>query len=113
MGGDPYLQDTQFSKRIPLLSGFAAQVRTGFYGKGKQVKNFTVSTALTAVGQTIALVCNLNPKKITGLERLLPQLQIMLDCYPKVDPPTKKMLPVQGDVPEHIVKMTYKLGSAE
>ena len=37
MGVDPYLQDTQFSKRIRLLSGFAARVRTGFYGQGKQV----------------------------------------------------------------------------
>jgi hypothetical protein len=33
MGVDPYLQDTQFSKQIRLLSGFAARVRTGFYGQ--------------------------------------------------------------------------------
>ena len=110
---DSYLQDTQFSKRIRLLSGFAAQVRTGFYGQGKQVKNCTVSTVLTAVGQTIALVCDSNPTKITGSECLLPRLQIILDGYRKVDPPTKKMLPVQADVPELIVKMAYKLGSAE
>ncbi len=30
MGVDPYLQGTQFSKRIGLLSGFAAQVCTGY-----------------------------------------------------------------------------------
>jgi hypothetical protein len=35
MGVDPYLQDTNFSKRIRLLSGFAAQVHTGFYGAGR------------------------------------------------------------------------------
>ncbi len=51
MGVDPYLQGTQFSKQIRLLSGFAAQVRTGFYGQGNQVKNCTVSTALTAIGR--------------------------------------------------------------
>ncbi len=79
MGVDPYLQGTQVSKQIHLLSGFAARVRKGFYGHGNQVKNCTVSMALTAVGQTIALACNSNPTKVTGLERLLPRLQILLD----------------------------------
>ncbi len=69
--------------------------------------------ALMAVGQMIALVCDSNPTKITGLEHLLPRLQIMLDGYRKVDPPTKKMLPVQADVPELLVETAYKLGSAE
>jgi hypothetical protein len=113
MGVDPYLQNTQFSKQIRLLSGFAAQVRTGFYGQQKQVKNCTVSTALTAVGQTIPLACNSNPTKVTGSERFLPRLQIMLDGYRKVDPPTKKMLPVQADIPELLIKMAYKFGSSE
>jgi hypothetical protein len=79
LGVDPYLQDTPFQKRIRLLSGFAARVRTGYYGKGREVKNCTVISALTAVGQTIALACKKNPTKVTGSERLLPRLQIMLD----------------------------------
>jgi hypothetical protein len=37
----------------------------------------------------------------------------MLDSYCKVDPPTKKILPVQADVPELLVKTAYKLGSSE
>ena len=76
---DPYLQDTNFSKKIRLLSGFAAQVCTGYYGNGNQAKNCTVISALTATGQTIVLVCDSNPTKVTGSERLLPCLQIMLD----------------------------------
>jgi len=92
---DPYLQGTNFQKRIRLLSGFAARVRTGYYGNGKQVKNCTVSSAITAVGQTIALACDSNPTKVVGSERLLPRLQIMLDGYRKVDPATRKKLPVQ------------------
>jgi hypothetical protein len=113
MGVYPYLQNTQFYKQIRLLSGYAAQVRTGFYGQQKQVKNCTVSTALTAIGQMIVLACDSNPTKVTGSERFLPRLQIMLDGYCKVDPPTKKMLPVQADVPELLVKMAYKFGSSE
>jgi len=38
VGVDPYLQGTNFQKRIRLLSGFATRVRTGYYGNGKHVK---------------------------------------------------------------------------
>jgi len=85
-----------------------ARVRTGYYGKGKQVKNCTVSSALTAVGQTIALACNDNPTKIKGSDKLLPRLQIMLDGYGKEDPATIKKLPVQADVPELLVSTAYQ-----
>ncbi len=95
------------------LSGFAAQVRTGYYGKGKQVKNCTVSSALMAVGQTIALACNNNPTKIKGSDKLLPRLQVMLDGYGKEDPGTIKKLPVQSDVLELLVTMAYNGGGTE
>ncbi len=84
-----------------------ARVCTGYYGKGKQVKNCTVSSALTAIGQTIALACNDNPTKINGSKKLLPRLQIMLDGYGKEDPATIKKLPVQSDVPELLVSTAY------
>jgi len=113
VGVDPYLQGTNFQKRIRLLSGFAARVRTGYYGNGKQVKNCTVSSAITAVGQTIALVCDSNPTKIVGSERLLPRLQIMLDGYRKVNPATRKKLPVQSDVPELLVETAYHQGTPQ
>jgi hypothetical protein len=81
VGVDPYLQGTNFQKQIGILSGFAARVRTGYYGNGKEVKKCTVSSAITAVGQMIALACDSNPTKVVGSERLLPRLQIMLDGY--------------------------------
>jgi hypothetical protein len=77
LGVDPYLQDTGFSMQMQTLSGFMARVRTGYYGKGKQVKTCTVSSALTAVGQAIALACNDNPTKVNGSDKLLPRLQVM------------------------------------
>jgi hypothetical protein len=113
VGVDAYLQDTPFSKRIRLLSGFAARVRTGHYGNGRQVKGCTVSSAITAVGQTIALACDANPTKVIGSERLLPRLQIMLDGYRKVDPETQKKLPVQLDVPKLLVETAYQPGTPE
>jgi hypothetical protein len=108
VGVDPYLQDTSFSKPVRLLSRFAERVCTGYYGNGNQVKNSTVSSAITAIGQTIALACDSNPTKVIGFERLLPRLQIMLDGYRKVDPPTCKKLPVQSDVPKLLVETAYQ-----
>jgi hypothetical protein len=70
-----------------------ARVQTGYYGNGKQVKNCTVSSAITAVGQTIALACDSNPTKVVGSKCLLPHLQIMLDGYWKVNQATRKKLP--------------------
>jgi hypothetical protein len=105
MGVDPYLQEAPFTVRVRLLTGFAGRVRTGYYGRGKQVQAGSVSSAITAIGQTIALSTNTNPTKIIGSEKLLPRLQQMLDGFHKADPPTTKQLPVEADVPEYLVKL--------
>ncbi len=70
------------------------RVRTGYFGNGHQVKGCTVSSAITAIGQTVALACDANPTKVVGSKQLLPRLQIMLDGYRKVDPTTQKKLPM-------------------
>ncbi len=75
----------------------------------KAGQNCTVSSALTAVGQTIALACNNNPTKINRSDKLLPRLQIMLDGYGKED----LKLPVQADVPELLVSTAYQGGGME
>jgi hypothetical protein len=105
MGVDPYLQEAPFTVRVRLLTGFAGRVRTGYYGRGKQVQAGSVSSAITAIGQTIALATNTNPTKIKGSEKLLPQLQQMLDGFRKADPPTTKQIPVEADVPGYLVKL--------
>jgi hypothetical protein len=51
--------------KVRVLTGFAARVRRGLYGRGKRVATGTVVGALTAVGQEIALVCGENPTKVT------------------------------------------------
>ncbi len=107
LGVDPYLQDEHFTTRMRVLSGFLARVHTGYYGQGKQVKNCTVSSELTAVGQAIVLACNNNPTKIKGSDKHLPRLQVMIDGYRKEDPATIKKLPVQSDVPELLVMTAY------
>lgn len=47
MGVDPYLQDTPFTIRVRLHTGFVARVRSGYYGQGKSVQAGSVSGAIT------------------------------------------------------------------
>jgi hypothetical protein len=103
LGVDPYLQDTRYKHRVRLLTGFAAAVRSGYYGRGRTVTAATVSTALTAVGQTVALAVGVNPTKVLGGDnKLLPRLSQTLDGWRKSDPPPTKNLPVEADIPEYL-----------
>jgi hypothetical protein len=105
VGVDPFLQGTRYVERVRLLTGFAAFVRTGDAGRGRRVTTATVSTALTAVGQTIALATGHNPTKLVGSDKLIPRLAQMLDGWQKQDPPTSKKLPVEADVPEYLCQV--------
>jgi len=111
LGLDPYSQGVQYTTKVRVLTGFAARIRQGFYGRGKRVAAGTVVGAITAVGQEIALACGTNPTKMTGSERLLPRLSQILDGWRKEDPPTTKQLPVEADVPELLAE-TGRDGSA-
>ncbi len=105
LGLDPYSQGVQYTTKVRVLTGFAARVRQGLYGRGKRVAAGTVVDAITAVGQEIALACGTNPIKIAESERLLPQLSQILDGWHKEDPPTTKQLPVEADVPELLAEI--------
>jgi hypothetical protein len=107
MGVDPYLQTTPFGHRCRCLMGFAARVRSGYFGQGQQVQASTVSSAMTAIGKKIALDTNTNPTKITGSDKFLPCLQEVLDGYRLEDPPTEKKLPIEVDVLEQLFDMGY------
>ena len=48
-----------------------------------------------------------NPTKIIGSEKFLPALQIMIEGYDKEDPPTRKMLLIETDVPQFLVDVGY------
>ncbi len=100
LGLDPYLQGVGYTTRVHVLTGFAARIRRGAYGRGKRVQAGTVVGALTAVGQEIALACGENPTKVIGSEKLLPQLQQTYDGWRKEDPATTKQLPVEANVPK-------------
>ena len=100
---DPWLPEgVDYELRVRTLSGFAGLSRAGYYGRGKQVKAGTVSTALTAVGQAISVATGRNPTKVEGSDKFLPRLAETLEGWGKEDPATKKKLPVEADVPEFV-----------
>ena len=105
LGLDPYLRETPYNHRVRALSGFAARVRSGAYGRNKQVRAGTVNSAITAIGTTIALARGVNPTKIEHTANFLPRLSQMFAGWKKADPPTIKKLPVAIDVPELVSKV--------
>ncbi len=113
LGVDAYLQEASYVERVRTITGFAARVREGGYGRGKRVQASTVSSAITAVGQTNALACGTNPTKLVGSDKMIPRMQQILDGWRKVDPPTKKQLPVEADVPEYLGNLGVATGATE
>jgi hypothetical protein len=109
MGVDSFLQDTPLTIRVRLLTVFAGRVRTGYYGQGKQTQAGSISGAITAIGQAIALATNTNPTKIVGSNKLLPPLKQMLNGFQKADPPTTKQLHVEADILEFLVQLRLSL----
>ena len=97
----------RYTTKVRVLTGFAARVRHGYYGRGKRVAASTVVGALTAVGQEIALACGDNPTKVVGSDKLLPRLSQIYDGWRKEDPPTNKQLPVEADVPERLAELGH------
>jgi hypothetical protein len=100
LGMDPFLQGVRYTTKEHVLTGFAARVRHGYYGRGKRVATGLVIGTLMAIGQEVALACGDNPTKVTGSEKLLPRLSQIYDGWRKKDPPTTKQLPVKANVPE-------------
>ncbi len=110
---DPFLQGIEYTTRVRVITGFAARVQQGYYGRGKRVATGTVIGTITAVGQEIALVCGTNPTKVTGSKKLLPQIAQTFNGWRKEDPPTTKQLPVEADVPELLAERGCNRNSTE
>ena len=113
LGVDPELQETPYNHRIRCLTGFAALQRKGYYGRGREIQVGSVYSALTAVGQKIALAHEVNPTKQQGSDKFAPRIAEMLAGWGKEDPATMKKLPVEADVPELLALASLMKGATE
>jgi hypothetical protein len=102
LGLDPYLQNAPYNHAVRAITGFAARLRTGFYGRKRKITAPAVNSTIMAIGTTIALATGTNPTKINGQDKLIPRLAQMMVGWKKEDPPTMKKLPVGIDVLEYI-----------
>ena len=115
LGVGPHLSysSTPYSVRARVLTGFAARVRSGFYGRGRQIKADSARSAITAVGQTISLDIGINPTKEDNGTKLIFPIRLMLDGWRKEDGPTEKKLPVEADVPEFLANLSRMAEATE
>jgi hypothetical protein len=103
LGLDPLLQNTPYTLQVRAITSFAGRLRTGFYGRGRQITAPAVNSSITAIGTEIALATGTNPTKMNGgHDKLIPRLAQMFAGWKKEDPPTIKKLPVGVDIPEYI-----------
>ncbi len=114
LGLDPFLQNTAYDHKVRAITGFAGRVRSGFYGRGRQITAPAVNSYLTAVGTTIALATGCNPTKMNGAQdKLIPRVAQMMAGWKKEDPPTTKKLPVGIDIPEYISQCSLRPTATE
>ncbi len=114
LGLDPHLQGVKYTLQVRTLTGFAGQVRTGYYGRGRQISAAAVTSALTAIGTTISLACGNNPTKLVGAQdHMVPRIAQMLAGFRNKDPPTVKKLPIEADIPEYIALCSLRPTTTE
>ena len=101
---DPQLQGVTFEEKCNTALSFAAAIRVGRYGGGRQVRASTVSAALAAVNTSIALAIDQQPLKVQGSKEFIPVIAQTLSGWRKEDPPIQKKMPVEADVPEFLAE---------
>jgi len=99
LGLDPFVQGIKYTTKVCALTGFAARVRQGLFGRGKRVATGTVIGAITAIGQEVVLVCGRNPTTILRSDKLLPRLSQTPGQMAKGRPTNDETAPRRGRCP--------------
>ena len=103
---DPFLRTrTELQQQI-IITGFAARVRTGFYGHGHQIKVQSVTDALAAISKTIELVGQQSPIYKAHNVYKLP-IERLVEGFRREDPPAIPQLALPVTVPTHCYNMAY------
>ena len=72
MGSDPYFQELPYTDHVRRLTSFVACIHTCNTGPVHTVTTQTVSMALMATDQMIALAVRTNQTKLAGLDTFIP-----------------------------------------
>ena len=107
---DPFLTNCTKTEQIIITTAFAARVRSGFYGKGKQVTVQTVTQALSAISKTCELVGEPSPILQTEKTYKVP-VAWLVEGFRREDPPSTPQLAIPVTVPEQCLISGYKSDS--
>ena len=106
---DEYLSDCTICEKSIILTGFAARVRTGTYGRGDQVKVQSVTDALSAISQTSKLVGQpRSPVYQAEGEYIIP-VKRLVEGFRRQDPPAIPIpqMAVPLEIPEAALHLAY------
>ena len=109
-GKNAFLSDAAPIEKGIILTAFAARVRTGFYGRGSQVRVPSVSEALAAISKTIELAGQPSPVYRFEETYILP-VQRCIEGMRREDPPSTPQLALPVAVP--IQSFTTAQGSSD
>jgi hypothetical protein len=90
---DPFLTHVPALERDSIVCAFAANVRTGFYGRRNTVKVQTVTDAIAAINTTIQLASKVSPLYREHKKYNL-TIERMVEGYRRDDPPAIPQLAV-------------------
>ena len=103
---DPLLQSTHPLIRDMVITAFAARVRTGYYGKGRQIRVQGVSDALSAISKTIELAGLKSPVYRSHNKYNLP-IERCIEGWRRQDPPSVPQLALPVSVVNHLADKAY------
>ena len=84
-----------------LITGFSVEVRSGIFSFERDVKVLTVCKTFSIVNETVFMASNrgTGPLKLSYIKWIRP-MGIVMDGFGKKDPPVRKKLPTELDIPE-------------
>ena len=99
---DPWLSNISQLEAEIIISGFAARIRSGSYGRGHQVTVSTVQDGLSAITKTFELAGQLSPIYQPGTTKYVTNIQRQIEGYRRDDPPVTPQLAVPVAVPNFV-----------
>jgi hypothetical protein len=107
----PLLENLTDMQKLVILTAFAARVRTGYFGRGSQVRVPSVTEALSAVAKTLQLAGEQSPiHEAEGIYKI--PVARLVEGYRREDPPSVPQLAIPVSVPEEMQRAGYNTKSA-
>ena len=107
---EPFLKDCTNAEKVIIITAFAARVRKGFYGKGKQVTVQSVTQALAAITKTCELAGEPSPVLQAEKTYRAPVARLV-EGFRREDPPATPQLAIPVAVPIQCYNAAYKTSS--